>query len=330
MAKPTPEAIWNLSDKELLTFLDSEEQCQQSRRIQFYAPSFTYYKTSNFCSSSKDFPTISITGSSCALNCKHCAGKVLETMNPADTPEKLLTLCTKLKQEGAKGVLISGGCLPDGSVPLQKFMASIAKIKNSLGLTVFVHTGIVDTETANGLKEAGVDTALIDIIGSDETIKEIYNLNTNTQNYSDSLKALDNAQIDFVPHIVTGLHHGQLKGELNALKTISNFKPSAIVIISFMPIHGTTMAKTKPPQPITIARTTATARAMFPRTPLVLGCMRPKGKHRAETDILTLKAGIDGIAFPSEEAIKYTEKHGIQVKYSSFCCAQIYKDLKTK
>jgi uncharacterized radical SAM superfamily protein len=330
MAKLSPEAIWNLTERELLALLDSEALVRQPRRVQFYAPSFTYYRTSHFCSSPKNFPTVSVTGSACTLNCKHCAGRVLETMHPADTPEKLLSLCTRLRQDGARGVLISGGCLPDGSVPLQEFMPVIAKIKKDLGLTVFVHTGLVKAETANALKEAGIDAALIDVIGSDETIREVYNLNTITQDYADSLKELDKAGLAFVPHVITGLHHGELRGELDALKTVAKCRPSAIVIISFMPIHGTAMAKTKPPTPVDIARTVATARTMFPQTPLVLGCMRPKGKHRAETDVLALKAGVDGMAFPSEEAIKYAEKQSYQVAYSSFCCAQIYKDLTTK
>lgn len=330
MAKLSPKAIWDLTEKDIVALLDSEGLVRQPRQVQFYAPSFTYYRTSHFCSSPKDFPTVSVTGSACTLNCKHCAGKVLETMNPAETPEKLLNLCSRLRQSGAKGVLISGGCLPDGSVPLQQFMPVIAKIKKETGLTVFVHTGSVNTETANALKEADIDAALIDVIGSDETIREVYNLSTTTQNYADSLKALDQTGIAFVPHVITGLHHGELKGELDALKTIAKYRPSAIVIISFMPIRGTAMAKTKPPKPVDIARTAATARALFPQIPLVLGCMRPKGMHRSETDVLALKAGVDGVAFPSEEAIKYAEKQGYQVAYSSFCCAQIYKDLTFK
>lgn len=330
MAKLSPEAIWDLTEKDLVAFLDSEGLVRQPRRVQFYAPSFTYYRTRNFCSSPKDFPTVSVTGNACTLNCKHCAGKVLETMHPAQTQEKLIVLCSRLRQDGAKGVLISGGCLPDGSVPLHEFMPAIAKIKEDLGLTVFVHTGLVNAETANALKEADIDAALIDVIGSDETIREVYNLSTTTQDYADSLKALDKAGIPFIPHVITGLHHGLLKGELVALKTIAKYRPSAIVIISFMPIRGTAMAKTKAPKPADIARTAAAARALFPQIPLVLGCMRPKGSHRIETDVLTLKAGVDGMAFPSEEAIKHAEKQGYQVKYSSFCCAQIYKDLMTK
>ena len=131
------------------------------KRIRFYAPSFMYYKTSYFRSSPAAFPSISITGSSCALKCKHCDGRVLNTMFPAPTSKELIDLCAKLKNEGAIGCLISGGCLPDGSVPLDRFVDAIAKIKHDLGLTIVTHTGVVDLPVARRLKEAGVDAALI-------------------------------------------------------------------------------------------------------------------------------------------------------------------------
>jgi uncharacterized radical SAM superfamily protein len=107
---------------------------------------------------------------------------------------------------------------------------------------------------------------------------------------------------------------------------IHQVKPSALVIIAFMPIHGTAMAKTPPPKPADIAKVVAVARQMFPQTPLVLGCMRPKGKSRGETDVLALKAGIDGIAFPSETAIEYLKSKGYKTTFSSYCCAQMYLD----
>ena len=329
MAKLSAVSVWNANPNELSRLLDSGALVVEPHKIQFYAPSFMYYKTSHYRSSPADFPTVSVTGKGCMLNCKHCGGKVLETMHPADSPEKLLEVCTELKQKGAVGCLISGGCLPDGSVPLEKFIPVIAKIKRELGLTVLVHTGIINSEMAKQLKKAGVDAALIDIIGSDQTIREIYHLNTTIQDYAESLKALQEAGIDFVPHVIVGLQNGELKGEFAALNMIAQYKPSAVVIISFMPIRGTAMENVTPPTPTDIVRVTATARIMFPKTPVVLGCMRPKGKHRAETDVLALKAGVDAIAFPSEEAIKYAETKGYAVNFSSYCCSQIYKDIKT-
>jgi lipoyl synthase len=325
MPQPSPKTIWHLSQKELLTLLDSKTLMQKTQ-IRFYAPSFTHYKTQDFCSSQTDFPTVSVTGNGCALNCKHCGGKVLATMKPVNTSEDLFRLCFELKQKGAKGCLVSGGCLPDGSVPLKDFASAIARVKRELALTVFVHTGIIDSATAVLLKEAGVDAALIDVIGSQETIEKVYRLNVKVKDYADSLLALQNAKLPFVPHVIVGLNEGKLDGELKALEIISETKPAAVVLIAFMPIMGTEMAQVKPPQPLDIARVTASARLMFPKAPLVLGCMRPKGKVRAETDVLALKAGVDAIAFPSQAAIDYAKTEGLTVSFSPYCCAQIFLD----
>jgi lipoyl synthase len=330
MPQLTPEIIWTLSSQELSNLLDSNILTTKSKKIRFYAPSFTYYKTKHFCSSITDFPTVSVTGTSCALNCKHCGGKVLETMHPALLPDELFDLCVKLKEDGAKGCLISGGCLPDGSVPLDIFIPTLGRIKRELELTIFVHTGIVNQKTAEALKSARVDAVLIDVIGSAETIKKILNLNVTMKDYADSLKALSKSGLSFVPHVIVGLNEGKLDGEIEALKMIYPFNPSALVIIALMPIHGSAMAKTTPPNQFDIAKVTAAARLMFPKTPLVLGCMRPKGVLRRETDVLALKAGVDAIAFPTEEAIIYTKEKGWLSSFSSNCCAQIFLDAAAK
>lgn len=323
----SPETIWQASKTELLQILDGDLLPYKPKKIHFYAPSFMYYKTRYFCSSSKDFPTISVTGKACALKCKHCGGLVLETMYSATTPEKLFELCAKLKNGGASGCLISGGCLPDGSVPLQSFVESIGKIKHELGLTVLVHSGVTNFAMAGKLRKAGVDSVLIDVIGSDETIREIYNLNVTVKSYENSLSALHRTCLSFVPHVIAGLHYGRLKGELRALQMISRYEPSALVIIAFMPFHQTEMEKIKPPKPYEIIKIIAAARVMFPQTPLVLGCMRPKGKHRVETDHLAIKAGVDAIAFPTEDAIRFAQHEGYEIFFSSLCCSQIYSDI---
>lgn len=319
------ETIWKMPGKEVVSLIKRGYFPNRSGKIRFYAPSFMYYKTGYFRSSPAAFPSISITGRFCALKCKHCGGKVLNTMMPAVTPNQLVNLCTQLKQKGAVGCLISGGCLPDGSVPLGKFIDAIAKVKRDLGLTVVVHTGVIRLSTAKRLKEAGVDAALIDIIGSDETIKEIYQLNVEVQDFDRSLKALHESGIPFVPHVLVGLHYGRLKGEFEALRMISKYEPSAVIVIAFMPIHRTPMENVSPPVSADIAKVLAIARLMMPDTPLVLGCMRPKGK--GEIDVLAVEAGVSAIAFPAEEAIKQAEFMGLEISFSSLCCSQIYEDI---
>jgi uncharacterized radical SAM superfamily protein len=322
------ETIWQMSDDKLISLIESGVISNNTGKIQFYAPSFLYYKTKYFRSSKDAFPSISITGSSCALKCKHCNGRVLETMVSALTPEELFDVCSKLKKNGAVGCLISGGCLPDGSVPIDKFIKTIAMIKKELGLTIFVHTGVINLKTAKQLKTAGVDATLIDIIGSDETIREVYHLNVKVADYEQSLKNFVKVGIPFVPHVLVGLHYGQLKGELDALKMIAKYSPSAVITIAFTPIHGTPMEHVNPPKPEDIAKFLASARLLLPKTPVVLGCMRPKGNHRKRTDRLAVLAGVSAIAFPMEDAIKLAESLKLEIFFSSLCCSQVFKDIK--
>ena len=326
--KIDPKTIWQMPGEEVVKLVRSGYFANSSGKIRFYAPSFMYYKTGYFRSSPAAFPSISITGRFCALKCKHCDGKVLNTMMPAVTPEQLVNLCTQLKQKGAKGCLISGGCLPDGSVPLGKFIDAIAEVKRDLGLTVVVHTGVIELSMARRLKEARTDAALIDIIGSDETIKEIYQLNVEVQDFDRSLKALHESGIPFVPHVLVGLHYGKLKGEFRALQMISKYEPSAVIVIALMPIHGTPMENVSPPTSTDIAKVLAMARLMMPNTPLVLGCMRPKGNSKGEIDVLAVDAGVNAIAFPADEAIKQAESLGLEISFSSLCCSQIYEDIQ--
>lgn len=248
-------------------------------------------------------------------------------MIPATTPIALFEVCEKLSKNNCSGCLISGGCLPDGSVPFDNFLSTINKIKKELGFKIIVHTGIIKEKMAKELKEAGVDAALIDIIGSEETIKGIYNLNVHLEDYDNSLKALQNSGIAFVPHVIVGLDYGKLKGEFNALKMISKYKPDSLVIIALIPIKGTPLGRCEPPSPEDVAKVTATARVLLPNVPIALGCMRPTGKNRVKTDMLAIEAGVNAIAFPEKEAVDFAKSIGLETEFSRRCCSQIYEDI---
>lgn len=248
-------------------------------------------------------------------------------MIPATTPNALFDVCEKLSKSDCSGCLISGGCLPNGSVPFDKFLNSIKRIKKELGFKIIVHTGIIGAEMAKGLKEAGVDAALIDIIGSEETIRGIYNLNVHVDDYDNSLRVLQNSGLAFVPHVIVGLDYGKLRGEFNALKIISKYKPDSLVVIALIPIKGTPLGSCEPPIPEDIARVTATARVMLPKVPIALGCMRPTGKHRVKTDKLAIEAGVNAIAFPEKEAVDLAKSIGLETEFSRRCCSQIYEDI---
>jgi uncharacterized radical SAM superfamily protein len=297
------------------------------KRICFYAPGFVHYENRYFRSYRNAFPSISITGTFCSLNCAHCGGRLLETMLPATSPQMLIEACRKIKAKGAVGCLISGGCLPDGSVPIEKFIDAIAEAKR-LGLTVVVHTGLIDLDTARRLKSAEVDAVSIDIIGSEETMKEIYHVDAPTEDYRQSLLALKSSGIHFTPHVLVGLHYGELRGELNALRMIAEYQPSALILIAFFPIRGTRMENVKPPSPETVADILVSARVMMPKVPIALGCARPKGKHRMKMDVLAVEAGVNAVAFPTIDGVEAAERLGLHITFSNLCCSQIHMDVR--
>jgi len=247
-------------------------------------------------------------------------------MIAATTPKKLIQVCEQITEKGAIGCLISGGSLPDGSVPLKRFVDAIGKIKR-LGLKVIVHTGLIDAESAQALKCAGVDAALIDVIGSNDTIKNIYNLDATFKDFERSLHALYKSGLPTVPHVLVGLHYGEVKGEYSAIRLISKYAPSALVIIALTAIKGTPMEHILPPEPEDISKIIVAARLQMPRTPLALGCMRPLGEHRVRLDALALKAGVNAIAFPSKDVFTLIKTMGIEPVFHSICCSQIYEEL---
>jgi uncharacterized radical SAM superfamily protein len=193
-----------------------------------------------------------------------------------------------------------------------------------MGFTIVIHTGIIKTEIAKKLAQAGVDAALIDVIGSDKTIRDIYRLNITTKDYEDSLEA----RMTVIPHVIVGLQYGRLLGESEALDMISRHRPNGVVIIALIPIKGTPMEHSPVPKPTDIAFVLAKAKLKMPKIPVALGCMRPTGKHRVLTDIMAVDAGVNGIAFPAEEAIHHAENLGLNVSFSPFCCSQIFEDIR--
>lgn len=272
------------------------------------------------------FPSISLTGTRCALQCEHCKGKLLKTMIPGTTPQDLWRILADLKRRGSVGCLISGGCELPGSVELTPFLQTMARAKSELNLKIVVHTGIIDERNSKQLAETGIDSVLIDVIGSEETARQVYHLDIGIDKYEASLAALRDSGLKIVPHVVLGLHYGELRGEYHALNMIARYDPAAVVLIVFTPIKGTSMERLSPLPPIEIANALMATREIMPDVPLLLGCARPTGKHRVETDLLAVRLGVDGIAFPAPSAIQLAQKMGVSYRFSPCCCSLAFED----
>jgi len=300
-----------------------------SDRIAFHSPGMAHYETEfHTATDPYRFPSISITGTNCALNCEHCNGTLLDNMIPARTPEALWNVCEEIVRRGGTGCLISGGSTQKGNTPLRQFIPTIRRAKSELELDIVVHTGIVYSETVRDLASAGIDGAMMDIIGSSETLRQVYHLDASPEVFEESMRLLEDHGIPFSPHVIAGLHFGELLGEEEAIHMISMHNPDSVVVVAFMPLDCTPMENVTPATPVDIARVIAACRIAVPDKPLTLGCARPLGEHRRLTDRLAIDAGVNGIAYPSEEAYEYSLERGLQPHFSDQCCSLVAKLLE--
>ncbi|MBN1103141.1 MAG: radical SAM protein [Deltaproteobacteria bacterium] len=264
------------------------------------------------------YPCLSITGARCALQCDHCRGGLLRSMIDAADPGRLLEACLHLASRGSLGVLISGGCDDQGRLPWDSFFPALEEVKRRTGMYISVHSGLVDQVTASRLKAAGVDQALLDVVGDDETYRSVCHVPFGVSRIASSLEALQMAGLPAVPHIVCGLDHGRMNGERRALEMISCFGVEQVVIVSLMQNAGDRWA-TAQVRPEDVADLIAEARFRMPHVKLSLGCARQRGNTQME--ILALEAGVSRMALPSEEAIRWAEEQGLDISYQRTCCS---------
>jgi lipoyl synthase len=52
----------------------------------------------------------------------------------------------------------------------------------------------------------------------------------------------------------------------------------------------------------------------------MLGCARPVGQSKLQTDRAAVDAGFNGIAYPAEGIITYARQRGLQPKLINACC----------
>lgn len=296
-------------------------------RIFFYAPGFKHYEVDDFSvNSPPKFVDISVTGRQCELMCDHCASKILWHMIPATTPDELVKVGRELKEKGIEGVLISGGSDKNGYVPLWEFFDAMKYLKEELNLLLTCHVGLVDEEYVQGLKEAKVDAVLLDIIGDNETIAQVYKLpHKTTEDYDRSLKLLKEAGLRIVPHVIIGLHYGKIKGEYRAIDMIAKYEPDALVLVVIMPYYGKAKFQLlPPPKTEETAEVIFYARKQVQNSPVVIGCARPAGAERVKLDAYAVLAGVNGIAFPAEGIVTYSKALGLKPVVSPNCCSTVY------
>ena len=291
--------------------------------IRFSTPTFKAYSSCEMDGCGKNsFPAFSVTAAGCALMCDHCQAKILEPMIPATSPEMLeAKVRTMIATQDLQGFLLSGGSTRRNEIRYERYLPVVERLKRQFPhLKVAVHSALLDEPRARAMASAGVDTVMMDVIGAQETIREVYHLERSVDDFEATLAALCATSMEVVPHIVIGLHYGRLLGEANALDIVSRHRVHSLVLVVIMPFYARpgTFAT---PGTSDVGEVFLQARKTISDRQVLLGCARPPGMHRRVTDAYAVMAGLDGIAFPADGALAVAHAIGREAEQEHACCS---------
>jgi uncharacterized radical SAM superfamily protein len=293
------------------------------RSIRFSTPTFKAYSSCELEGCGKNsFPAFSVTAAGCALMCDHCQAKILEPMIPATSPEMLEEkVRAMVATEDLQGFLLSGGSNRRNEIRYERYFPVIERLKRDHPhLRVAIHSALLDAPRARAMADAGVDTAMMDVIGAVETIRDVYHLERPVADFEATLAALCATRMQVVPHVVIGLHYGRVLGEPAALDIVARHRVHSLVLVVVMPFYAKP-GKFETPAAAEVGRIFLEARKRIPDREVLLGCARPPGMHRRATDAYAVMAGLDGIAFPADGAPALAQAIGRPAVQEHACCS---------
>jgi hypothetical protein len=293
------------------------------REIRFSTPTFKTYSSCDVEGCAKNsFPAFSVTAGACALDCDHCQAKILEPMMPATSPEMLERKVREMiATQDLQGFLLSGGSNRRNEIRYERFYPVIERLKREHPqLRIAIHSALLDAPRARSMAAAGVDTAMMDVIGAEATIREVYHLERPVADFEATLAALCETRMEVVPHIVIGLHYGRILGEPAALDIVARHRIHSLVLVVIMPFYARP-GTFQTPATSDVGRIFLQARERISDRQVLLGCARPAGMHRRVTDAYAVMAGLDGIAFPADGALGVARAIGRPAAQQHACCS---------
>ena len=292
------------------------------RAITFAAPRIKRYETDDFAPSGEPrFVAISLNGRQCELLCDHCKTRLLGALYQAESPERFATLCEHLHEQGCRGMLLTGGCGSDGTIPLPRFVDAAREAKNRWGFRYAVHTKLVTEEFVRAAVAVGTDELMLDVVGDDESLREVYHLEgKSVRDVEASLNRAQAAGLALAPHILIGIARGKVAGERRALEMLVGRALAALCLVVLTPLRNTPLEGTVVDLPAVLDILTA-ARQMFPETYLTLGCAKTGGRTQRAIEEHALALGFNAIAYPSDGLVTRAREQGYDVHFSEACCS---------
>lgn len=216
---------------------------------------------------------LSIKTGACPEDCGYCAqsGRYATHVEKEKmmSVEQVLEKAREARDGGAARFCMGAAWRspPDKAFPELKAM--IAGVK-ALGLETCMTLGMLNTEQAQGLKEAGLDFYNHNI----DTSPSYYGKVVTTRKFSDRLETLENVRQAGMSVCCGGIMGlGESRDDrIEFLMTLANLEtpPESVPINRLIPVEGTPLGNTPAIEGIELVRTIATARILMPASAIRL------------------------------------------------------------
>ena len=240
---------------------------------------------------------LSIKTGGCPENCSYCPQSAhyktgLDKQGLMDLGE-VQTAIDTAKAEGAERFCMGAAWREVRNGPQFDQVIDMVKMVKSAGMEACVTLGMLTSEQAQKLKDAGLDAYNHNLDSS----REFYDKIISTRTYDDRLNTIKNvsdAGISVCSGGIIGMGESE-EDRCGMLVELANMdpQPESVPINLLIPVEGTPLAKQEPVDPLELVRIIALARIMLPKSRVRLSAGRVNLSREAQT--MAFYAGANSI-----------------------------------
>eukprot|EP01026_Neomeris_dumetosa_P047509 TRINITY_DN40840_c0_g1_i2.p1 TRINITY_DN40840_c0_g1~~TRINITY_DN40840_c0_g1_i2.p1 ORF type:complete len:404 (+),score=51.65 TRINITY_DN40840_c0_g1_i2:99-1214(+) len=226
---------------------------------------------------------LSIKTGGCPETCTYCSQSSSWSKDTGLKAEKLMDLdevyqaALRAKESGSTRFCMGAAWRGPSQVGPRQWERVLQMIKQIRGLDMEVCAtlGMVTGEQAQDLQEAGLTAYNHNV----DTSPEHYSKITSTRKYQDrldTLQAVQEAGLSVCCGGILGLGESEMDrvGLLHTLATLSHGHPESVPINALVPIKGTPLEGSKPPEALEMVRCIGVARIVMPKSVIRLSAGR--------------------------------------------------------
>jgi len=242
---------------------------------------------------------LSVKTGGCPEDCKYCTQS--SHYETSVGPEKMLDVdevlaaARRAKDAGSTRFCMGAAWREVKDGPAFDRVLSMVRGVKSLGLEACVTLGMVTTDQAVKLKEAGLDAYNHNL----DTSRQHYRSIISTRTYDDRLRTLENVRAAGVTVCSGGIigMGESVDDRCDMLRTLANLdpQPESVPINALVPMEGTPLGALPPVDPLELVRMIACARILMPRARVRLSAGRTELSREAQ--LLAMYAGANSIFY---------------------------------